>query len=168
MERVKIRQVLLSTVMFLLHQAVHTCLPDVWKPKDFITHSRAVTNSKTFIVSPGQRARIEGHRFNSLSCTLHSPKESPCLPGPKDNLTLSLFSLVRCVCVCSKDLSGALEAAMECQNRYRHLPRIHDIIIGLVEKGDTELLQKGDTRLFKSLFAIILLINPLSCNSGNH
>lgn len=38
---------------------------------------------------------------------------------------------------------------MECQNRYRHLPRIHDIIIGLVEKGDTELLQKGDARLFK-------------------
>lgn len=33
---------------------------------------------------------------------------------------------------------------MECQNRYRHLPRIHDVIIGLVEKGDTELLQKGD------------------------
>lgn len=37
---------------------------------------------------------------------------------------------------------------MECQNRYSHLPRIHDIIIGLVEKGDTELLQKGDTPLF--------------------
>ncbi|TNM99530.1 hypothetical protein fugu_012563 [Takifugu bimaculatus] len=43
----------------------------------------------------------------------------------------------------SKNLSGALEAAMECQNRYNQLPRIHDIIIGLVEKGDTELLQKA-------------------------
>uniref|UniRef100_H3CPU5 Uncharacterized protein n=1 Tax=Tetraodon nigroviridis TaxID=99883 RepID=H3CPU5_TETNG len=43
----------------------------------------------------------------------------------------------------SRDFSGALEAAMECQNRYRHLPRIHDVIIGLVEKGDTELLQKA-------------------------
>lgn len=34
---------------------------------------------------------------------------------------------------------------MECQNLYNQLPRIHDIIIGLVEKGDTDLLQKGDT-----------------------
>ncbi|XP_070771978.1 leucine-rich PPR motif-containing protein, mitochondrial [Enoplosus armatus] len=43
----------------------------------------------------------------------------------------------------SKDLSGALEAVLECQKRYGHLPRIHDIIVGLVEKGDTELLQKA-------------------------
>ncbi|KAM4606941.1 LOW QUALITY PROTEIN: leucine-rich PPR motif-containing protein, mitochondrial [Polymixia lowei] len=43
----------------------------------------------------------------------------------------------------SKDLPGALEAAMECQKRYGHLPRVHDIIVGLVEKGDTELLQKA-------------------------
>lgn len=56
---------------------------------------------------------------------------------------------------------------MECQNRYRHLPRIHDIIIGLVEKGDTELLQKGDARSSKSISAVNLLINPRSCNSGN-
>lgn len=37
---------------------------------------------------------------------------------------------------------------MECQNRYSQLPRIHDIIISLVEKGETELLQKGDTCLY--------------------
>ncbi|KAF7662498.1 hypothetical protein LDENG_00234790 [Lucifuga dentata] len=43
----------------------------------------------------------------------------------------------------SEDLSGALEAAMDCQKRYNQLPRIHDIIVGLVEKGDTELLQKA-------------------------
>lgn len=53
---------------------------------------------------------------------------------------LSLF-----VCICSKDVSGALEAALECQKRYNHLPRIHDIIVALVEKGETELLQKGYT-----------------------
>ncbi|XP_070834350.1 leucine-rich PPR motif-containing protein, mitochondrial [Chaetodon trifascialis] len=41
------------------------------------------------------------------------------------------------------DLSGALEASVECQKRYKQLPRIHDIIVGLVEKGDTELLQKA-------------------------
>ncbi|KAG7228533.1 hypothetical protein INR49_007707 [Caranx melampygus] len=41
------------------------------------------------------------------------------------------------------DLPGALEAAMECQKRYKHMPRIHDILVGLVEKGDTDLLQKA-------------------------
>ena len=49
-----------------------------------------------------------------------------------------------CVCVClSKDLSGALDAATECQKQYGQLPRIHDIIVALVETGDTEQLQKG-------------------------
>ncbi|XP_053188703.1 leucine-rich PPR motif-containing protein, mitochondrial [Scomber japonicus] len=43
----------------------------------------------------------------------------------------------------SKDLAGALDAALECQKLYNQLPRIHDIIVGLVEKGDTELLQKA-------------------------
>ncbi|XP_056147567.1 leucine-rich PPR motif-containing protein, mitochondrial [Lampris incognitus] len=43
----------------------------------------------------------------------------------------------------SNDLSGALEAAMDCQKSYRHMPRIHDIIVALVEKGETELLQKA-------------------------
>ncbi|XP_039995324.1 leucine-rich PPR motif-containing protein, mitochondrial [Xiphias gladius] len=43
----------------------------------------------------------------------------------------------------SKDLPGALEAALECQKHYNQLPRIHDILVGLVEKGDTELLQKA-------------------------
>nr|XP_046257799.1 leucine-rich PPR motif-containing protein, mitochondrial [Scatophagus argus] len=43
----------------------------------------------------------------------------------------------------SKDLPGALEATMDCCARYGFLPRIHEIIVGLVEKGDTELLQKA-------------------------
>uniref|UniRef100_A0A3B4AW10 Uncharacterized protein n=1 Tax=Periophthalmus magnuspinnatus TaxID=409849 RepID=A0A3B4AW10_9GOBI len=43
----------------------------------------------------------------------------------------------------SNDLSGALDAAIECQQRYKHLPRIHDIIVGLVQQGDTEQLQKA-------------------------
>lgn len=69
------------------------------------------------------------------------------LPGPRENLTIHLslpVGVCLCVCACSGDLPGALEAAIECQNRYRHLPRVHDVITGLVEKGDTELLQKGD------------------------
>lgn len=70
MERVKIRQVLCLLLYFsttrLSRELLVPCVPDVWKPKDFISHSRAVTNSKTFIVLSGQRARTEGHGFNSL------------------------------------------------------------------------------------------------------
>uniref|UniRef100_A0A3P9M7R0 Leucine-rich pentatricopeptide repeat containing n=1 Tax=Oryzias latipes TaxID=8090 RepID=A0A3P9M7R0_ORYLA len=43
----------------------------------------------------------------------------------------------------SKDVAGALEATIECQKLYNQLPRIHDIIVALVEKGDTEVLQKA-------------------------
>ncbi|XP_041866197.1 leucine-rich PPR motif-containing protein, mitochondrial [Melanotaenia boesemani] len=43
----------------------------------------------------------------------------------------------------SNDVSGALEAALECKKLYNQLPRIHDIIVALVEKGDTDLLQKA-------------------------
>lgn len=65
-------------------------------------------------------------------------------------LSVCVFVLYVCVRVWSrvrsKDLSGALEAALECQKLYSHLPRIHDIIVALMEKGDTELLQRGDLK----------------------
>ncbi|XP_017287636.1 leucine-rich PPR motif-containing protein, mitochondrial [Kryptolebias marmoratus] len=41
------------------------------------------------------------------------------------------------------DLSGALEAVIECQKRYNKLARINDVVVALVESGDTELLQKA-------------------------
>ncbi|XP_077351806.1 leucine-rich PPR motif-containing protein, mitochondrial [Festucalex cinctus] len=41
------------------------------------------------------------------------------------------------------DFPGALDAVLECQKRYGHLPRIHNVIVGLVETGDTDLLQKA-------------------------
>uniref|UniRef100_A0A672JS70 Pentacotripeptide-repeat region of PRORP domain-containing protein n=1 Tax=Salarias fasciatus TaxID=181472 RepID=A0A672JS70_SALFA len=43
----------------------------------------------------------------------------------------------------SNDVSGALAAAFECQKRYSQLPRFHDIVVSLVEKGDTDSLQKA-------------------------
>uniref|UniRef100_A0A8C6NJA5 Leucine rich pentatricopeptide repeat containing n=1 Tax=Nothobranchius furzeri TaxID=105023 RepID=A0A8C6NJA5_NOTFU len=64
-----------------------------------------------------------------------------------------------------KDMAGAFEAALECQKLYNQLPRIHDIIVALVEKGDTDLLQKvmdfvsqerGEmTMLYDLLFAFL-------------
>ncbi|KAF7710642.1 hypothetical protein HF521_009514 [Silurus meridionalis] len=41
------------------------------------------------------------------------------------------------------DVIGALEASIECQKQYNQMPRIHDIICHLVEKGETEPLQKA-------------------------
>lgn len=70
------------------------------------------------------------------------------LIGPAWHLTCSLISpLLLCFSphLCSKDVAGALEATIECQKLYNQLPRIHDIIVALVEKGDTEVLQKGST-----------------------
>ncbi|KAF5893259.1 leucine-rich PPR motif-containing protein, mitochondrial, partial [Clarias magur] len=43
----------------------------------------------------------------------------------------------------SGDVTGALEASMDCQKQYNQMPRIHDIICRLVEKGETEPLQKA-------------------------
>ncbi|XP_061693237.1 leucine-rich PPR motif-containing protein, mitochondrial [Syngnathoides biaculeatus] len=61
------------------------------------------------------------------------------LAKPSANLCAPLVSAY----LDSNDLSGALDAALDCQKRYGHLPRIHDIVVILVEKGDTELLQKA-------------------------
>ncbi|XP_069000477.1 leucine-rich PPR motif-containing protein, mitochondrial [Embiotoca jacksoni] len=57
--------------------------------------------------------------------------------------TANLCSPVVTAYLDSKDMPGALEAALECQKHYNQMPRIHDIIVGLVEKGDTDLLQKA-------------------------
>ncbi|XP_047458532.1 leucine-rich PPR motif-containing protein, mitochondrial [Mugil cephalus] len=57
----------------------------------------------------------------------------------------------------SKDLSGALAAAEECQKRYNLLPRIHDITTALIEKGDTELLQKAMDMVSHSLGEMAML-----------
>lgn len=45
--------------------------------------------------------------------------------------------------VCSGDYTGAFNAAVECNKQYNQMPKIHDLISALVEKGDAELLQKG-------------------------
>ncbi|RXM99208.1 Prolyl endopeptidase-like, partial [Acipenser ruthenus] len=41
------------------------------------------------------------------------------------------------------DLPTALEASMDCQRKYSQMPRLHDVLCKMVEKGETELLQKA-------------------------
>lgn len=113
----------------------------------------------------GREERVTGLIVSDSLSALTKKKIQ--LIEPKDNL-FSLHFLFLYLCVHSKNLSGALEAAMECQNRYNQLPRIHDITIGLVEKGDTELLQKGDTCLYDLVNTINLLLKLLLSNTKNH
>ncbi|KAK1905498.1 hypothetical protein KUDE01_012680, partial [Dissostichus eleginoides] len=61
------------------------------------------------------------------------------LAKPNSNLLSPLVTAY----IGSEDLSGALEAVISCQKRFNHMPPIHRIIVGLVEKGDTDLLQKA-------------------------
>ncbi|KAG9344569.1 hypothetical protein JZ751_011241 [Albula glossodonta] len=65
------------------------------------------------------------------------------------------------------DHAAALDAVLECQKQYGRLPRLHEVLCLLVEKGETELLQKamdvvsqerGEmTMLYDLLFAFIQL-----------
>ncbi|XP_069351238.1 leucine-rich PPR motif-containing protein, mitochondrial [Eulemur rufifrons] len=41
------------------------------------------------------------------------------------------------------DLPGALDAAIDCYEKFKILPRIHDVLCKLVEKGETDLIQKA-------------------------
>jgi hypothetical protein len=41
------------------------------------------------------------------------------------------------------DLPTALDAALDCHAKYKILPRIHDVLCKLIEKGETDLIQKG-------------------------
>uniref|UniRef100_A0A8C6WJP5 Leucine rich pentatricopeptide repeat containing n=1 Tax=Neogobius melanostomus TaxID=47308 RepID=A0A8C6WJP5_9GOBI len=79
--------------------------------------------------------------------------------------TTSLCSPLITAYLDSNDLPGALDAAMECQKLYKQLPRIHDIVVALVEQGDTEKLQKvmdfvsqerGEMRMLYDLFFAFL------------
>ncbi|KAI7805611.1 leucine-rich PPR motif-containing protein, mitochondrial [Triplophysa rosa] len=60
------------------------------------------------------------------------------LAKPSNNLCAPLITCY----LESGDYAGAFNAAVECNKQYNQMPKIHDLICGLVEKGDAELLQK--------------------------
>ncbi|XP_058407312.1 leucine-rich PPR motif-containing protein, mitochondrial [Diceros bicornis minor] len=41
------------------------------------------------------------------------------------------------------DVPAALEVAIDCHKKYKILPRIHDVLCKLIEKGETDLIQKA-------------------------
>ncbi|CAJ1067089.1 leucine-rich PPR motif-containing protein%2C mitochondrial [Xyrichtys novacula] len=57
------------------------------------------------------------------------------------------------------DLTKALEAAIDCGKTYKVVPRIHEIIVGLVQRGDTEQLQKAMDFLSEERGEMTMLYN---------
>ncbi|XP_072292461.1 leucine-rich PPR motif-containing protein, mitochondrial [Eucyclogobius newberryi] len=103
------------------------------KEKDVVlvdTHLTMLFHTLNSVVAKGDADAIRRLQETIFTLGLAKPTANLCSP-----LVTAYLD--------SNDLSGALNAAMECQQRYRHLPRIHDIIVCLVQQGDTELLQKA-------------------------
>ncbi|XP_021568044.1 leucine-rich PPR motif-containing protein, mitochondrial [Carlito syrichta] len=61
------------------------------------------------------------------------------LAKPSTNLSSPLVT----VYLEKDDLPAALEATINCYEKYKILPRIHDVLCKLIEKGETDLIQKA-------------------------
>ncbi|XP_041645384.1 leucine-rich PPR motif-containing protein, mitochondrial [Cheilinus undulatus] len=94
------------------------------------THVTMLFHALNTLVTKGAAPTIQRLQDTIFTLGLAKPTANLCSPLITAHLD-------------SDDLAGALEAALDCQKRYNILPRIHDIIVGLVEKGDTALLQKA-------------------------
>ncbi|XP_013372996.1 PREDICTED: leucine-rich PPR motif-containing protein, mitochondrial [Chinchilla lanigera] len=61
------------------------------------------------------------------------------LAKPSTNISIPLVT----VHLEKGDLSAALETTIDCYKKYKILPRLHDILCKLIEKGETALIQKA-------------------------
>uniref|UniRef100_U3FDU7 Leucine-rich PPR motif-containing protein, mitochondrial n=1 Tax=Callithrix jacchus TaxID=9483 RepID=U3FDU7_CALJA len=70
---------------------------------------------------------------------LHEAIVTLGLAKPSTNISFPLVT----VYLEKDDLPAALEVAIDCCEKYKILPRIHDILCKLIEKGETDLIQKA-------------------------
>ncbi|ELW47293.1 Leucine-rich PPR motif-containing protein, mitochondrial [Tupaia chinensis] len=70
---------------------------------------------------------------------LHEAIVTLGLAKPSTNLSSPLVT----VYLEKDDLSTALQVTIDCYEKYKILPRIHDVLCKLIEKGETELIQKA-------------------------
>ncbi|XP_040849102.1 leucine-rich PPR motif-containing protein, mitochondrial [Ochotona curzoniae] len=70
---------------------------------------------------------------------LHEAIVTLGLAKPSTNISAPLVT----VYLEKGDLTAALEAAIDCYVKYKILPRIHDVLCKLIEKGETDLIQKA-------------------------
>ncbi|XP_049640669.1 LOW QUALITY PROTEIN: leucine-rich PPR motif-containing protein, mitochondrial [Suncus etruscus] len=61
------------------------------------------------------------------------------LTKPTTSLTSPLVTLY----LQKDDLPAALDMVIDCHQKYKTLPRIHDVLCRLIEKGETDLIQKA-------------------------
>nr|XP_020041273.1 leucine-rich PPR motif-containing protein, mitochondrial isoform X2 [Castor canadensis] len=70
---------------------------------------------------------------------LHEAIVTLGLAKPSTNISFPLVT----VHLEKDDLPTALDAALDCHAKYKILPRIHDVLCKLIEKGETDLIQKA-------------------------
>ncbi|KAL4686524.1 hypothetical protein H8957_005036 [Semnopithecus entellus] len=70
---------------------------------------------------------------------LHEAIVTLGLAKPSTNISFPLVT----VYLEKDDLSTALDVAIDCCEKYKILPRMHDILCKLIEKGETDLIQKA-------------------------
>uniref|UniRef100_A0A2K6BUL4 Leucine-rich PPR motif-containing protein, mitochondrial n=1 Tax=Macaca nemestrina TaxID=9545 RepID=A0A2K6BUL4_MACNE len=70
---------------------------------------------------------------------LHEAIVTLGLAKPSTNISFPLIT----VYLEKDDLSTALDVAIDCCEKYKILPRMHDILCKLIEKGETDLIQKA-------------------------
>lgn len=70
---------------------------------------------------------------------LHEAIVTLGLAKPSTNISFPLVT----VHLEKGDLPAALEASIDCYKKYKILPRMHDVLCKLIEKGETDLIQKA-------------------------
>ncbi|XP_037384043.1 leucine-rich PPR motif-containing protein, mitochondrial [Talpa occidentalis] len=103
------------------------------KEKDVLIKDATVLSFFHILNGAALRGETEAvKQLHEAIMTLGLAKPSASLSSPLVTLYLE-----------KDDLPAALEVSIDCYQRYKVLPRIHDVLCKLVEKGETDLIQKA-------------------------
>ncbi|XP_037662486.1 leucine-rich PPR motif-containing protein, mitochondrial [Choloepus didactylus] len=125
------------------------------KEKDVLIKDSTVLSFFHILNDAALRGEVETvKQLHEAIVTLGLAKPSTTISSPLVTLYLE-----------KDDLPAALEVAIDCCEKYKILPRIHDILCKLIEKGNTDLIQKamdfvsqeqGEMTMFYDLFFAFL------------
>uniref|UniRef100_A0A452SC02 Leucine-rich PPR motif-containing protein, mitochondrial n=1 Tax=Ursus americanus TaxID=9643 RepID=A0A452SC02_URSAM len=103
------------------------------KEKDVLIKDATVLSFFHILNGAALRGETETvEQLHEAIMTLGLAKPSASLSSPLVTLYLE-----------KDDLGAALEVSINCYEKYKVLPRIHDILCKLIEKGETDLIQKA-------------------------
>ncbi|KAG8504753.1 Leucine-rich PPR motif-containing protein, mitochondrial [Galemys pyrenaicus] len=103
------------------------------KEKDVLIKDATVVSFFHILNGAALRGETETvKQLHEAIMTLGLAKPSASLSSPLVTLYLE-----------KDDLPTALEVTIDCYQKYRILPRIHDVLCKLIEKGETDLIQKA-------------------------